>query len=123
MLKIATSRSPSFKEALKDIYLKEIQLAEEFVIIMSTIYTKRELDADKLKSLGAFMNSKVIICIKFRAENAMKSHYGKDALPILTYKDLLSQLWMPKFTKKIIQGYPKLLRNQEENSGSYVLGD
>ena len=94
VLKIAASRPPSLTEAFKDINLTEIRLAEEFIIKMSMVYTKRELDAGKLKSLGALINSKGIICVKSRAESAMKSHYGNDEFPILTYKDPLSQIWM-----------------------------
>ena len=94
VLKIATSRPPSFTEAFKTINLAEIQLAEESIIKLSMVYTKRELDAGKLKSLGALINSKGIICVKSRAESAMKSHYDNEEFPILTYKDPLSQIWM-----------------------------
>ena len=64
------------------------------------VYTKRELDAGKLKSLGALINSKGIICVKSRAESAMKSHYGNEEFPILTYKDPLSQIWMTKVNEE-----------------------
>ena len=40
------------------------------------------------------INGEGIICVKSRAENAMKIHYGCDEFPILTYKDPLSQIWM-----------------------------
>ena len=64
VLKIAASRPPSFTEAFKAINLTEIQLAEEFTIKVSIVYTKRELDAGKLKSLGALENSRGKICVK-----------------------------------------------------------
>ena len=64
------------------------------------VHTKRELDAGKPKSLGALINSKGIICVKSRAESAMKSHYGNEEFPILTYKDPLWQIWMTEVHKE-----------------------
>ena len=68
------------------------------------VYTKRELDADKLKSLGALVNTGGNICVKSRAETAIKNHYYNDEFSILTYKDPLSHIWTTEVHK-------------EENSG------
>ena len=64
------------------------------------LYQKRDFDAGKLKSLAALINSKGIICVKSRAESAMKSHYGNEEFPILTYKDPLWQIWMTEVHKE-----------------------
>ena len=90
--KIVNSRS--FKAAFEPIDFAEIKLAERACVKMSMIHTKKELDAGRLKSLGAMINDEGIICVRSRAENAMKSHYGCEEFPILTYKDPLSQIWM-----------------------------
>ena len=86
--------SRSFKAAFEPIDYREIKLAERAIIKMSMILTKRDFDEGKFKSLGATVNEEGIICVKSRAENAMKNHYGCEEFPILTYKDPLSQIWM-----------------------------
>ena len=86
--------SRSFKAAFEPIDYNEIKLAERAIVKMSMVLTKKDLDAGKLRSLGAIINEEGIICVKSRAENAMKVHYGCDEFPILTYKDPLSQIWM-----------------------------
>ena len=86
--------SRSFKAAFEPIDFNEIKLAEKAIVRMSMVHTLRDFEAGKLKSLGAAMNEDGVICVKSRAENAMKDFYGVDEFPILTYKDPLSQIWM-----------------------------
>ena len=86
--------SRSLKAVFECINYKQIKLAEQAIIKMSMVLTKRDFEAGKFKSLGAMMNEQGIICVKSRVDNAMKEYYGCDEFPILTYKDPLSQIWM-----------------------------
>ena len=84
--------SRSLKAVFECINYKQIKLAEQAIIKMSMVLTKRDFEAGKFKSLGAMMNEQGIICVKSRVDNAMKEYYGCDEFPILTYKDPLSQI-------------------------------
>ena len=72
----------------------EIEMAEKFLIELSMIRTKVDFDKGKLKSLGAQLDNDGIIVIGSRALDAMKSHYGANRFPILTYTDPLAHIWM-----------------------------
>lgn len=92
ILRVAKCRS--FRIRLETICSAEIRLAEKLCIKMSMMHTKIDFDNGKLKSLGAFLNEDGIICVRSRAQEAMKLQYGADEFPILTYKDPLSFMWM-----------------------------
>ena len=53
----------------------------------------------------------------------MKSHYGNDEYPFLTYKDPLSRIWMVEVHREDHAGISRTVAKLGENSGPHVLGD
>ena len=79
---------------VKPVLFSEIVAAEKFCMKNSMIHTKQELEAGKLKSLGASVDESGLINVNSRSAQAMRLHYGNNHFPILTYKDPLSYIWM-----------------------------
>ena len=105
---ISMFRNRSLLKAIK-LTAEEVSHAESLCIKASMYYTKQEFDAGKLKSLGAKVEHDGIITVNSRASDAMKSHYGSDRFPILTYKDPLSHIWIQHVHEEEHSGITKTL--------------
>ena len=84
----------SLREVATPLTCGSIIAAEKFCIQVSMNFTKPDFVAGKFRSLRAQMDDEGVICVNSRAHDAMKSHYGCDKFPILTYKDPLAHIWI-----------------------------
>ena len=105
VLNCCTKRS--FKEVSTPLTCSNIIAAEKFCVQVSMILTKQDFDAGKFASLRAQVDDEGVICINSRADDAMKSHYGCDKFPILTYKDPLAHIWIQQIHNEDHSGITK----------------
>ena len=85
-------KNKSFK--IEELTSQDIRNAELFCKQESSKLTEKECNKGKLQSLRPQKDKDGIIVLSSRAHEGLKSHYGNDTFPILTYQDPLSYIWM-----------------------------
>ena len=85
-------RNKSFK--IEDLTSEDLKNAENFCVQLSMKLTREDLLKGKLTSIRPRTDEDGVIVISSRANEGLKSYYGSDRFPILTYGDPLSFLWI-----------------------------